>query len=165
MSLLLPLLAACQAGIVVESNTQYIKEPDFSKKINQALELLNKKAPSAYTVLKNYVGKVRAFSKSGANIYLKPITIDIAKPTFDASLTWLASVLAHESIHAKQYVEKKDYTGQAAEIEANGHQIEVLRLIGAPQSEIAYMLSQNGNHFDVNKDGVYDQKDYDQRNW
>lgn len=162
---LLWLLAACQAGIVVEGNAQYVKEPDFSKKINECLALLSKKAPSAYTILKNHVGKVRAFSKSGANVYLKPITIDIAKPTFEASVTWLASVLAHESIHAKQYVEKKDYSGKAAEMEANAHQIEVLRLIGAPQSEIAYMLAQTGDHFDVNKDGIYDKKDYEQRNW
>jgi hypothetical protein len=162
---LLWLLAACQAGIIVEGNTKYIKEPDFSKKINECLALLGKKAPSAQTILKNYVGKIRAFSKSGANIYLKPITIDIAKPTFESSVTWLASVLAHESIHAKQYVGKKDYTGKSAELEANAHQIEVLRLIGAPQSEIAYMLAQTGDHFDVNKDGIYDKKDYEQRDW
>jgi len=159
------LLAAYQAGIVIEGNVQYIKQPDFSKKINECLDLLCKKAPAAYAILKNHVGKVRAFKHSGANIYLKPITIDIAKPTFEASVTWLASVLAHESIHAKQYVGKKDYTGKAAEMEANAHQIEVLRLIGAPQSEIAYMLAQTGDHFDVNKDGIYDKKDYEKRNW
>ena len=159
------ILAACQAGIVVEGNTQFIKEPDFTEKVNKAIDLLKKKAPGAHTILMTHVGKVRAFSKSGANIYLKPITIDVGKPTFDASLTWFASMLAHESIHAKQYVEKKDYSGQAAELTANAHQIEVLRLIGAPQSEITYMLSLDGNHFDVNKDGVYDHKDYELRNW
>ena len=159
------LLAACRAAIVVEGNTQYIKEPDFTNKINKCLNLLDKKAPTAFTILKNHVGKIRAFSKSGANVYLKPITIDIAKTTFDASETWLASVLAHEAIHAQQYVGKQDYTGKDAEMKANAHQIEVLRLIGAPQHEIAYMLAQTGDHFDVNKDGIYDKKDYEQRNW
>src|SRR5687768_2305083 len=99
-----------RTGIVIEGNAQHIKEPDFSDKIGKALDLLYKKAPSAHTILKNHVGKVRAFSKSGTNVYLKPITIDIAKATFDASVCWLASVLAHESIHAKQYVEKRNYT-------------------------------------------------------
>ena len=152
-------------GIVIEGNAQYIKEPDFSEKIGKALEILFKKAPCAHTIIKNNVGKVRAFSKSGANVYLKPITIDIAKPTFDASVCWLASVLAHESIHAKQYNEKKSYTELSAEQEANGHQLEVLRLIGASQHEIAYMLTQAGDHYDINKDGVYDQKDYDLRKY
>lgn len=152
-------------GIVIEGNTQFIKEPDFSNKIGQALDLLFKKAPSAHTIIKNHVGKVRAFSKSGANVYLKPITIDVAKSTFDASLCWLASVLAHESIHAKQYVEKRNYTEKPAEQEANGHQLEVLRLIGASQHEIAYMLTQTGDHYDVNKDGVYDEKDYQLRDY
>lgn len=154
-----------RTGIVIEGNTQYIKEPDFSNKIGQALDLLYRKAPSAHTILKNHVGKVRAFSKSGANVYLKPITIDIAQATFDASVCWLASVLAHESIHAKQYTEKRNYTETAAEQEANGHQLEVLRLIGASQHEIAYMLTQAGDHYDINKDGVYDQRDYDLRNY
>jgi hypothetical protein len=31
------------------------------------------------------------------------LTINIAAPTFNASLTWVASVLAHESVHAALY--------------------------------------------------------------
>ena len=159
------LLSACKAGIIIEANSKYIADPKFSSKINKCLELLSKKAPSAFGILTNHIGKIRAFSKSGTSVNLKPKTIDIAKTTFDASESWLASVLAHESIHAKQSAENRDYSGVAAEQECNAHQIEVLRLIGAPQSEIAYMLTLTGNHFDLNGDGIYDRKDYELRNW
>ncbi len=151
--------------MVITGDANYISDPGFSKKINEAVKLLQCKAAYAYCNLVGCVGKIRAFSKSGTDINVKPITIDIAAQTFNASLTWLASVLAHESCHAAQFLTKNHYSGLASEKKCNSYQLRVLRQIGAPQSEIAYMLSQTGDHFDLNKDGVYDQKDYDLRTY
>lgn len=149
----------------IVADNRYIADPLFTQKINKALKLLCIKASWAHGNLKGCVGRIRAFSKSGTDVYATPITINIAAPTFEASLTWLASVLAHESCHAVQYVNKQDYSGLASERECNGYQLRVLRSIGAPESEIAYLLAQTGDHFDLNKDGKYDEKDYELRNY
>jgi hypothetical protein len=151
--------------MVIKGDVNYISDPEFSKKIQKAMDLLQAKAAFAYGNLIGCVGKIRAFSKSGTDVYAKPITIDIAAPTFNASLTWLASVLAHESCHAAQFLCKMDYSGLESEKECNAFQLMVLRRIGAPESEITYLSSLTGDHFDLNKDGVYDQKDYDLRNY
>ena len=148
---------------VIEGNTQFIAQSDFKPKIEKCLALLSSKAGTYNGWISSNVVKIRAFSKSGADV--SKSSIDIAKTTFDASETWLASVLVHETQHIRQYKAKKNYYGKEAELECNQFQLEVLRLIGAPQSEIAYLLKQDGNHFDLNGDGVYDQKDYDLRTW
>ena len=150
-------------GTVIQGDAAYIPHEEFVKKIKEACILLRDKAGARYTTLYNNVIKIRAFSKSGADVSVS--NIDIARRTFDASLTWLASVLIHESHHIMQYKAKKDYSGTAAEQECNAIQLEVLRLIGAPQSEITYMLSQTGNHFDLDGDGKYTKKDYEKRDW
>ncbi len=149
--------------ITVEGNTQYIPACEFKPKIDKCLKLLETKAALYHGWLGQMGVKIRAFSKSGAAVTQN--AVDIARGTFDASETWLASVLVHETIHIWQYRSKKNYYGQAAEQECNNYQLGVLRLIGAPQSEITYQLSQTGNHFDLNGDGVYDEKDYQLRNY
>lgn len=145
-------------GMMILGDAAYISHEDFVKKIKEACVLLRDKAGSRYTTLYNNVKLIKANSRSGADITKS--NIDIARKTFNASVTWLASVLIHEGIHIEQYKAGKDYSGQAAELACNKVQVEVLRQIGAPQSEISYLLAQDGMHFDLNGDGVYDWKDY-----
>jgi hypothetical protein len=148
---------------IIEGDAKYIAENVFKPKIEKCLKLLCIKAGTYHAWIATDVVKIRAFSKSGADVTKS--SVDIAKTTFEASETWLASVLVHETKHIRQYKAKKNYYGKEAEKECNGIQLEVLRLIGAPQSEITYLLGQDGNHFDLNGDGVYDEKDYKLRNW
>ena len=149
----------------VEADNKFISDPQFTEKIYQALDLLKTQAPWAYGNLIGTVGRIRAAQRSGTNINVVPLTIDIASPTFNASLTWLASVLAHESVHAVQFLNKQTYTGLESEKEGNAYQLMVLRHVGAPQSEIEYMLTQKGDHFDLNKDGKYDWDDFNRRTY
>lgn len=148
---------------VIEGDAKYVAEKDFKPKIEKCLKMLKEKAATYHGWVDTNVVKIRAFSKSGADV--SKSSIDIAKLTFDASETWLASVLVHETHHIRQYKGKKDYVGKAAELECNKYQLEVLRLLKAPQSEITYLLKQDGNHFDLNGDGKYDEKDYQLRKW
>lgn len=147
----------------IEGNAAYIPAKDFVPKIERCLKLLRTKAGAYCTWFEAYALKIRAAAKSGANFGDK--AIDIAKPTFDASDTWLASVIIHETIHFWQYRSGKYQAGTVAESEANRYQLGVLQLLGAPQSEIAYMQSQDGGHADRNGDGVYDWKDYESRDY
>lgn len=110
-----------------------------------------------------YVTKVRAARASGANFGDK--AIDIAKTTFDASDTWVASVLVHEALHFWQYKTGKYKASKADEQEANLTQLAVLRLIGAPASEITYLQGLDGGHADLDGDGKYTEKDYKKRNY
>ena len=107
--------------------------------------------------------KIRSAERSGANF--QDAAIDIARSTFDASDTWLASVFIHEAIHFWQYRAGHYKAGTVAEQEANRYQLGVLQLVGAPQGEITHMLSQTGGHADLNGDGVYDWKDYKMRKY
>lgn len=149
----------------VEADVRYIADPQFTKKINEAIDLLRTQFPCAYGNLIGCVGRIRAAQRSGTNINVTPLTIDIASATFDASITWLASVLAHESLHAVQFLNKQTYTVLESEKEGNAYQLMVLRQIGAPQSEIVYMMKQTGDHFDLNKNGKYDWDDYYRRTY
>jgi hypothetical protein len=149
--------------IIIEGNAAYIAQDTFRPKIEGCLTLLRTRAATYHGWISSNVVKIRAFSRSGADISHN--SIDIASLTFDASATWLASVLVHETKHIMQFRAGSDYTGTAAELECNRYQLEALRLMNAPASEISYLLAQDGNHFDLNGDGRYDAEDYRLRNW
>ena len=167
-------------SVIIEGNSAYIKEPDFTKKIGQALALLKSKSSNDYAVITTYIDKIRATDKSGANFNEKMMTIDIALNTFNASLCWVASVLVHESIHIKKYkVSGKKYSGAYEmkdkklalktmideELECNKIQLIALANIGGTSHEQSYLKGQKGDHFDVDKDGDYDIHDYEKRNY
>lgn len=148
--------------MIIEGNPKFIVDNDFRPKIQQALDLLQAKAGTDYLTLTTVTEKIRAASRTGA-VYMDAI-INVGKRTFDSSLTWLASVLVHESFHIAQFRCGKPYVGKNAEGEANIIQLYTLRLIGAPESEMKYLLAQD-KHYDLNGDGKYDQKDYELRDY
>lgn len=149
--------------MTVEGNAAFIPDSEFKPKIQHSLDLLKQKAATNYATVTTNVNKIVAFDKSGADVYES--VVQIARKTFDSSETWLASVLVHESFHIYQHKSKKKWTGTEAEQECNKIQLETLRLIGAPQEEITYLLAQTGEHFDENGDGKFNRKDYEQRDY
>lgn len=150
-------------SITILVNNGAISDAEFRPKINRCLGLLKKDANQYYLWLLKYNLSVRPAKRSGANF--QDAAIDIARSTFDASDTWLASVLIHEAIHFWQYRAGHYKAGTPAETEANRYQLGVLQLLKAPQAEITHMLSQDGGHADLNGDGVYDWKDYKLRKY
>jgi len=143
--------------IVIEGNVN-IPQSDFEPKIDKCLKLLQEKSAARYGYLNSNIKKIVAHTRSGADVQRS--NINIAKATFDASETWLASVLVHESIHIWQKKEGKDYIGVKAEQECNAIQLEVLQAVNAPTSELDHLLSQTGDHADLDGDGDYDWDDY-----
>jgi hypothetical protein len=150
-------------SVTILVNNAAIPDNEFRPKAQRCLNLLQSSANQYYVWLLRYNLSIRPAQRSGANF--QDAAIDIARATFDASDTWLASVFIHEAIHFWQYRSGHYQAGTVAEQEANKYQLGVLRLIGAPQGEITHMLSQNGGHADLNGDGVYDWRDYQMRNY
>ena len=150
-------------SITILVNNAWIADGDFRPKAQRCLNLLQTKANQYYIWLLKYNLSVRPAEKSGANF--GDGAIDIARATFDASDTWLASVFIHEAIHFWQYRGGTYQAGTVAEQEANKYQLGVLQLVGAPPNEITHMLSQTGGHADLNGDGVYDWQDLRMRNY
>lgn len=150
-------------SIIIIGINGIIPSGDLTKKCGDCLDLLQAKASQYYSWMMKYDLKIRAAERSGANF--ADGAIDIAPLTFNSSKTWLASVFIHETVHFWQYRSGKYKAGTPAETEANVYQLAVLRLLKAPQEEITHMLSQNGGHADINGDGVYDWRDYQQRNY
>lgn len=147
---------------VIEGNATIIADATFRPKITKCLELINKSVIGMMFMAAHNV-KIRAANKSGANF--GDNAIDIAPATFNASETWLASVLVHETVHFQQYKSKTYSASRGDERVANMIQLLVLSQIGAPKSEIEYLAKLDGGHADLNGDGVYDQKDYDMRTY
>jgi hypothetical protein len=167
-------------GIIIETDSKYIDDTEFTTKITAAIQLLKSKTPEEFKLMKSLVGKIRARQASGANFREEIMTVDIAKLTFDASLEWLASVLIHETIHFKKYKDTGKIYGDARymtdkktalqvmineELDCNGVQLIVLEKVGGKKYEIDYLKNQKGDHFDIDKDGDYDEDDYKNRNW
>lgn len=167
-------------GIIIETNAKHIDPEVFKTKITAAFELLRTKSPVQYNEMKSVIGKVRAYQASGANFNEQVMTIDIAKATFDASLQWLTSVLAHETTHIKKYKDTGKKFGDAhlmtdkkaalqvminEELDCNKVQLGVLERVGGAKYEIDYLKAQKGDHFDIDKDGDYDMDDYKGRKW
>lgn len=149
--------------ITIQGNS-FIADSEFRPKIQRCLNLLNSRAKTdGYDYINTYNLTIRAARASGANF--ADNAIDIARATFNASDTWLASVLVHETVHFQQYRERRYRAGVPAEREANIYQLGVLRRIGAPASEVTHLQSQTGTHADLNGDGVYDARDYQRRNY
>jgi hypothetical protein len=149
--------------MIIEGNAAFIPDEEFKAGIQQALDLLKEKAAVHYTSVTTYVDKIRADGVSGT--FVRRAIVDIARPTFDYSLTWLASVLVHETRHISLFRSNQEYEGKEAELECNRVQLEALRLIGAPQHEIAGLLAQNGEHYDRDGDGKYTRRDDKLRTW
>ena len=167
-------------NFTIEPNSRFINEQKFVRKIKEAVLLLKNNCPDDFKTMQSLIGKIRATQISGANYNEEIMTIEIARGTFDASLAWLTSVLAHETHHIKKYKDTGKKYGDAhlitdkkaalrvmidEELECNRVQLEVLKKVGGTEFEIEYLKAQKGDHFDIDKDGDYDWDDYNMRTW
>lgn len=140
----------------------------FVNQIEKAIALLKERSPDDLEIVKTHVGRIRENEHSGMNMFADVPTIELAQPTYAASVTWCASVLVHESWHMKLYRENPNpahWSGTPGEKRCNQAQLVTLQKIGAPQYEIDHLAAQDGTHWDVNGDGVYDWRDYEDRDW
>ena len=141
----------------------------FKRQVVSSLSLLRARAPDAYQIVTNNFGAISQSKHSGMAAYRKPPTFELNDATAYASVTWCASCIVHDSLHARFYftwlrfhaaekvVPHDVWMGANAEMLCLAHQARVLREIGAPPTEITYCSSASTNR--------YWEVDYKKRNW
>ena len=157
-------------SIVLRGNSEFIAQT------RAALALLEQKDPDAFKKIQTYVGIIEQGEHSGMWAWEVPPRYEVGDKTAFYSVTWYASTIAHDATHSELYtqyqaahpgegVPDEVYSGVEIERFCNGYQLEVLKLIGAPQNEIDYMSTLDGTHCDVDHDGDCDWTDYENRDW
>ncbi len=138
----------------------------FQSQVRSALDLLRTKAPEEFAIVATYVKRIEEHQRSGMDVARDPPTCQLAPATAYASITWCAGVISHEAHHALIFQSTSaGYGGRHEEQQCIKRQIDVMKRIGAPQSEVDYLAGQDGSHFDLDGDGEYTSKDYELRDW
>jgi hypothetical protein len=150
--------------------------PEFISQTRAALALLEQKDGEAFQKIQTYIGIIWQGEHSGMWVWEVPPRYEVGDATAFYSVTWYASTIAHDATHSELYqqyalahpgevVPEQVYASVEVEQFCNGYQLEVLKRIGAPQSEIDYMSTLDGTHCDVDEDGDCDWVDYQNRDW
>jgi hypothetical protein len=149
---------------------------EFVAQTHAALDLLEEKDASAFKKIQTYIGIIEQGGHSGMWAWETPPRYEVGDSTAFYSVTWYASTIAHDATHSELYheyeaahpgepVPQGAFAGIEIERFCNGYQLEVLKRIGAPQSEVDYMSTLDGTHCDIDHDGDCDWDDYQNRNW
>ena len=161
-----PTVTSTPIDLSIYKNIKVIGSQEFLLQTHAALALLEEKDPPAFNKIQTYVGIIEQGEHSGMWAWETPPRYEVGD----------ASTIAHDATHSELYhryleshpgevVPENAYGGVDNERFCNGYQLEVLKRIGAPQSEIEYMATQDGTHCDVDGDGDCDWDDYLNRNW
>ena len=164
---------------------QLIGSDDFRLHVARSLVLLQLADFKSFRRVTNAIGIVRENQPSGVWFTNDPPIIDFSAKWALHSLTWCAGGLAHETRHVELYrnrLRPLPYTDSSAhlkaafsvrtykdfqkeELECIAFQAAVLKNLRAPSSELRSVRSQDGTHFDVNRDGKWDAEDTKLQNW
>lgn len=163
------------APFVPGSRPQVTGSPVFVAQVNAALDALARRCPDAFETVRRYVGVVRQGEHSGMWAWENPPALELHDRSAMHSVTWCAGTIVHDAHHSRLYheyiarhgrdVPESAWTGTAVEKECIAVQLAVLRCLDAPASEIAHLEAQDGTHWDTNKDGRSDFRDYAERDW
>ena len=147
----------------------------FVAHVGESLKRIRKRAPRVFGLIQQNVAVIKQADRSGMWAFRDPPTFDMGDRTTFYSVTWCAGSIAHDALHSKLYhdylaakgkpVPNEVWTGRDAELKCISFQIEVLKKIRAPQHELEHCKKQNGEHFDIDKDGNYEWSDYFKRDW
>jgi hypothetical protein len=150
-------------------------DPHFVAQVSSALKLLAERAPDALADVEEYIGLIRQGPRSGMRAFDDPPTLELGDPSTFYSITWCAGSIVHDAHHSRLYhewiaahgapVPPAEWTGTAIELACNRIQLAALERIDAPAHERTYLAGQDGRHWDVNGDGVDDERDLRLRNW
>jgi hypothetical protein len=157
------------------SRTEIVGPEEFKTQVALALELLRSRSPDSYEIVLENVGRIQAAERSGMLPWRDPPTFELGRRTAFYSPTWCATSIVHDAYHAKLYLDHQRahgdappagiWTGTDAERACIAAQIRAAEAIGAPWHELDHLRKADGTHWDANRDGVMDHRDYRARDW
>lgn len=152
-----------------------VGSPAFLRQTAQALLVLKSEDPGSFATVAEYIAVIRESERSGMNVHSKLPTYEVSRITAFYSVSWYASTIVHDAVHAKLYfdhlrengppVPADRWTGTNIEKQAIAEQLKTLRAIRAPVHEISYAEGLDGTHHDLDHDGRYSKEDYEARKW
>lgn len=127
---------------------------------NEALKLLEEKAPIHALIVKKYIGIIECVDQgSGMVAQETPPRFKVGLPTLNSGSIWYAGAIVHDSCHSKLYydaiaehgnVYSDGWTGKEAESKCISAQSDVLEKIGANQETLDYLKSViDTNYWDI----------------
>lgn len=136
---------------------------DFVIQVKSALTLLRDKDPTAFKIVKKYIGIIQEstdISEMLANV--NPPVFLLTHKSASYSVTWCASGIAHDSYHSKLYNDYRTkifpivppwiWKGESAEKQCLQYQLPIMKAIGSPESEMAPIRSGNTSYMDRTHD-------------
>jgi hypothetical protein len=156
-------------GIDIYGDAKFVHMIDIS------LQNLQERSPIEYSVIRPFVGRIEQASRSGASPWNDPPTIYMSAKSAFHSQTWCSGSIAHEGYHLLLYqqhlnqdgtpVPDSVWRGQQAELKCITFQLAVAKNVGAPLSDLEYLASLDGTHYDLDGDGKETWSDYWARDW
>lgn len=141
-------------GIIVDGS------PEFIEATKVALEALR---GSSFEEIKQHLGKIKQSSRSGMNAEAEIPTFGVGERTWNASPTWYASCIAHDTFHSflyhdydqqhpGNYVNPGAWTGKEAEQKCLKFQLQILKEINGDEKDIENVekLMENPTYQDIN---------------
>jgi len=141
----------------------------YKAHLSKCLNLIKNRSKEDYDFVVKHIGIIKQNPRSGMQAWKSPPIFLLSNKSAFHSLTWCASAIAHDAYHSYLYQENKPaggghppyetWGGFSAERKCNKYQISVMRKIGGSESDITYLINQDGTHGDTNKDGKIDASD------
>ena len=145
----------------------------FQLQVTKSLLLIKLCDFEAFARVTNAVGIIQEDFQTSAAVTNRPPMVRMTSETAFRSLTWCAAGLVHESHHIALAKRRgatnqinpifgtprgyKDF--QRDELECFALELQILKKMNAPRNEIDFVRSQDGTHFDPNRDGKLDWRD------
>ncbi len=115
-----------------KSGPRVVGSSIFSRNVNKALDLLQRKAPKSWGIVTANLATISEVS-SGSGAVVRFRTFLLSSTSASGDSNWVASIIVHDAFHVQQYREGRAYTGAQAEAEALAVQREALIALRATQ--------------------------------
>lgn len=174
VALELQFIGGCASSQTSAYGITIVGSDEFRTNICGSLDLLASRDLNGFAVVQRHIGRIVEGERSCVFPWAEPPTIVLSPKTAYFSRTWCSSVFVHEAIHCQIYAENiggplvashSKRSIKLEELTCMSHQVNSLKAIGAPASEIAYAESCDGTHRDVDRDGVVDWGDFSKGDW
>jgi len=140
---------------------------EFITKTKEALKILEQ-VPE-FEVVRPYLGAIETAKRSGVDVYQSVPTYKVGNVTFQSSLPWYASTIAHDACHSFLYYQEKErlkgkepnfesWMGEKAEVKCLIFQLQVLQKLTQEECAIIHLQ-------ELIENPTYQNREYKDRDW